>query len=130
MKTETEMKRRKILSTADLHQGQEDPQDHYRLSDECIGSSAVEKDVVVEELDMSQQHALAAPKAKYRGPHQKKPSQQMKGGDSPTVLCSRRTPPGALHPALSFPGEEGRGPVQVGPEEGQENGLRAGTRRL
>jgi len=42
-------------------------------------------------------------------------------------LCSHETPPGVLRPALGFPVRERHEPVGVGPEEGHENGLRAGT---
>jgi len=49
-----------------LHLGQIGPQYQYRMGDEWIGGSPVEKDFQVqmdEKLDMSQQRALAAQKA-------------------------------------------------------------------
>jgi len=43
--------------------------------------------------------------------------QQVKGGDSATLLCSGETPPGVLYPALE-PSAQGRhGPVGAEPEE-------------
>jgi len=53
----------------------------------------------------------------YPGLHQKKRGQQVKGGDSSTLLCSGETPPGVLHSALETPAQKGDGPVGVSPEE-------------
>ena len=49
----------------------------------------------------------------------------IEGGDSAPLLYSRDTPPGVLCPALEPPTEEGRGCVGEGPEEGNEDDLRA-----
>ena len=69
-----------------------------------------------------------AQKAKpYPGLHQKQCGQQVKGGDSASLLCSGETPPGVLCPSLE-PSAQGRyGPVGARPEEGDRNGQRAGT---
>ena len=39
----------------------------------------------------------------YPGLHKKQHGQQVEGGDSPPLLHSRETPPGALCPALGPP---------------------------
>jgi len=62
----------------------------------------------------------------YPGLHQEKRGQQIKGGDSATLLYSGETPPRVLHPALKSPAREGHGAVGVGPEDGHKDDLRAG----
>ena len=54
----------------------------------------------------------------YSGLHPQQRGQQVKGGDSGTLLCSDETSPGVLHPALEPSAQEG--PVGAGPEEATE----------
>jgi len=63
----------------------------------------------------------------YSGLNQEKCGQQVEGGDSAPLLCSRETPPGVLRPALGPPTQQGHGCVGEGPEEGHEDDLRAGV---
>jgi len=63
----------------------------------------------------------------YPGLHQKQCGQQVKGGDSAALLCSKETPPRVLHPALEPSAQEGHGPVGVGLEEGHKNDQGAGA---
>ena len=44
----------------------------------------------------------------YPGLCQKKCGQHVAGGDSPPLLCTRETPPVALHPALESPAQESK----------------------
>ena len=98
-----------------LHMGQGNPKHKYRLGDEWIESSPAEKDLGVlvgGKLPMSQQCALASPESQpCPGLHQEKCGQQVKGGDSPPLLCPRETPPAVLCPALGAPTSEGHGPA-------------------
>jgi len=55
------------------------------------------------------------------GVHQKKHSQQVKGRDSATLLCSGETPPGLLHLSLGPPAQERHGLIGMGPEENSKN---------
>jgi len=63
----------------------------------------------------------------YSGLHQMQCGQQVEGGDSATLLHSGESPPGVLCPAPELSAQDRRGPVGAGPEEGCQNGLRAGT---
>ncbi|GAB0197195.1 hypothetical protein GRJ2_002184800 [Grus japonensis] len=104
-----------------LHMGQGNPKHNYRLGGEWIESISEEKDLWVlgdEKLNMSQQCALAAQKAKpCSGLHQKQHDQQVKGGDPAPLLHSGETPPGVVNPALGSPIKERHGPLGATPEE-------------
>jgi len=66
-------------------------------------------------------------KPPYPGLHQKKCGQQVKGSDFAPLLWSGKTPPGVLCPGLELPEQERQQSVRLGPEEGDEDDLRAGT---
>ncbi|RMC05159.1 hypothetical protein DUI87_18343 [Hirundo rustica rustica] len=88
------------------------------LGDEGIEISSTEKDLgalVDEKLPMSW-HVHSSQHCPWL--HPKQCGQQVKGGDSVPLLHCHETPPGALHPALGSPAQKGRGPVRMGPEEG------------
>ena len=84
-----------------LHMGQGNPQYQYRLGDEGIENSPVEKDLGVlvdEKLDIEPAMCSRNPESQpYPRLHQEKCGQQV---DSPPLLCSCETPPAVLCPAL------------------------------
>jgi len=54
----------------------------------------------------------------YPGLSQEQCGQQVEEGDSASLLCSRETSPGVLHPAVEPSAQEGHGPVGTGLEKG------------
>jgi len=72
-----------------LHRGQGNPKPKYRLGRECTESNPEEKDLVVlvdEKLDLAV-CARSPERRLYPGLHQRKHGQQVKRGDSATLLC-------------------------------------------
>lgn len=51
--------------------------------------------------------------------------QQDRGVDCPPLLCSHKTPPGVLYPALGSLAQESHRAGEAGPEDGQKDGMRA-----
>ncbi|PKU45209.1 hypothetical protein llap_4510 [Limosa lapponica baueri] len=98
----------------------------YRLGGEQIESSPEEKDLegLVDEPATCTHSPERQP---HPGLHQKKHGQQVKGGHSAPLICSHKTPPGDLLPALESSAQEGHGPVGTGPEEGHKDDQRAGA---
>ena len=64
------------------------------------------------------------------GLHQEKCDQQIKGGDTASLLCFHETPPGLLRLVLGPSIQEGMGVVGMEPEEGYEDVQRIGSHPL
>jgi len=60
----------------------------------------------------------------YPGLHQKQHGQQLKEGDSLSLLCFGESPLGILCPALEPSAQKRHGPVGAGPEEGHTKFIR------
>ena len=116
--------------------GKSNPRDLYKLGEDLLHSSPVEKALgilVDEKLEMSQQCALAAWKTNcVLGCIKKGVASREREVIVP--LCSalecREVPSGVVFPAVGPPAQEGRGALGVGPEEDYEDGLRAGATLL
>ncbi|KAK4813658.1 hypothetical protein QYF61_014957 [Mycteria americana] len=104
------MKRKKILNTADLHQGRDSPQYQYSLGDEWIESSTAEDDL-----------GILRRKPIIRDYIKRSVASRSREVIPPLCSALMRPPPRALHPALGLPVQERHEPVGVGPEEGHEN---------
>ncbi|KAK4827412.1 hypothetical protein QYF61_017842 [Mycteria americana] len=111
-----------------LHLGWGNPQYQYRLGDEWIENSPVEKDLgilVHEKLYMSQQCVLAALKAnRILGCIKSSMASRSREVILPLYLHSHETPPGVVHLVLGSPIKERHGSVRAGPEEGHGNELK------
>jgi len=104
-----------------LHLRHGNPHCQYKLEDVRIEHNPAKKDlgVLVDgKLDMSQQCALVAQKAKHI---QKKNGQQGEGRDLAPLLCAGETSPGVLHPDAESSEQERHRPVGAHPEEGHRN---------
>ncbi|KAK4830591.1 hypothetical protein QYF61_011826 [Mycteria americana] len=111
-----------------LHVDWGSPQYQYRLGDEWIESSLVEKDLVIlvdEKLDMSWQHAVVAQKANHiLGCINRSMASRLREVILP-LYSTCETPLGVLKAALGSPTQERHGPVRAGLEQGHK--MRAGT---
>lgn len=88
-------------------------------------SSEKDLELLVDERLVSQQSAQLHPQLP-----QENCEQQVKEGDSASLLCLNEIPPRGLHPVLGPPIQERHWAVEVGQEEGHEYDQRAGTSPL
>ena len=102
--------------------GQCNPRCEYRLGDEPLESSSVEKDLGGPDGQKAEREpAVCAcnPGSQMCSElHQKSGGQQGEGGDCPALLGSCEAPCEAPRPGLEPPAQEGRGALGAGPEEG------------
>lgn len=85
-----------------LHLGQGKQQYHQILGGEWIGNSPVKRDLAIlagKNLDITWQCTLASQETKLTLGFIKR-SRQVERGDSGPLVCSCKTTPGQLHPAL------------------------------
>lgn len=87
-----------------LHLDQDNPRHEYRLGEEVIKSSTVEKDLrVLVDGKLCSHSPESQP---HPAKHQKQCEQQEKGGDSVPLCCSHEISPGILYPPLKSPAQE------------------------
>ncbi|PKU34056.1 rna-directed dna polymerase from mobile element jockey- hypothetical protein [Limosa lapponica baueri] len=112
-----------------LHVGQSNPQHKYRLGREWSEGSHEEKDfwvLVDEKFNMSRQCVLTAQKANcVLGCIKRRVASRLREVMLP--LCSCKTPPGVLHPALGPQILEEHRPVGGGPEDDYKDDQRGGA---
>jgi len=103
----------------------------YRLREELIENSSVEKDLeVLVNRRAGHEPALCTYSLEghhYPGLCQKRGGQQVEGGDCAPLLCPCAAPSGVLCPGTEPPVQERQRAVGDGPEEGHEDDQGAGA---